>query len=92
MKENEVERIYRLANLEVSKEDLSLLAGKYNKVTDFIERIFEVDTSNVVSTEIIASHKAVFREDKEEKSLDREVALENAKDTEYGYFRLDWKL
>lgn len=88
----EVERIYNLANLSVPKEDLDILAEKYNKVTDFIDRIFEVDTSNVEMLEIIASHNAVLREDEVKKSLDRDKALENAKNTEYGYFKLNWKL
>lgn len=88
----EVERVYNLANLNVPEEDLELMAKKYNTVTDFIERIFEVDTSRVDMLEIIASHKAVLREDEVKESLPREKALENAKDTEYGYFRLNWKL
>lgn len=88
----EVERIYNLANLSVPKENLEVLADKYNTVTEFIERIFEVDTSNVEMLEIIASHNAVLREDEVKESLTRDKALENAKDTEYGYFRLNWKL
>ncbi|MGO3019005.1 MAG: Asp-tRNA(Asn)/Glu-tRNA(Gln) amidotransferase subunit GatC [Anaerococcus sp.] len=88
----EVERIYNLANLSVPKEDLEILAEKYNTVTEFIERIFEVDTSNVEMLEIVASHNAVLREDKVKESLDRDKALENAKNTEYGYFKLNWKL
>ena len=43
-------------------------------------------------TELISNHKAVFRKDKPLESISRSEALENAKDTEYGYFRLDWKL
>lgn len=88
----EVERIYNLANLSVPEENLELMAKKYNIVSDFIERIFEVDTSGVDMLEIIASHNAVLREDEVKESLPRDKALENAKDTEYGYFRLNWKL
>ena len=43
-------------------------------------------------TEMLDNHEAILREDVPGKSLDREDALKNAKDTEYGYFRLDWKL
>lgn len=92
MKEKEVERIYNLANLDLSGKNVKEIADKYNKVTDFIERIFEVNTDNVDMTEIIAAHYSNLREDEVKESLDRQVALKNAKDTEYGYFRLDWKL
>lgn len=88
----EVERIYKLANLSLSDDELEKMAKKYNKVTDFIERIFEVDTMGVDMLEIVASHNAVLRDDVVKESLTREEALENAKDTEFGYFRLNWKL
>lgn len=92
MDAKEVERIYNLANLSVPKDELDDLAEKYNTVMDFIERIFEVDTDGVEMLEIVAPHKAVLRDDEIKPSLDREEALRNAKDTEYGYFRLNWKL
>ena len=58
------------------------------KVLDFAELIMEVDTENVLPMEMVQEEKAVFREDIPEESLDRETALQNAKDREYGYFRL----
>lgn len=88
----EVERIYNLSNLSLEGKDKEILASKCNRVLDFIEDIFNVDTSQVEMTEYIKNHKAVFREDKAKDSLDRSKALENSKDTEFGYFRLDWKL
>lgn len=88
----EVERIYNLSNLSLENSDKELIAQKFNKVLDFIEVIFDEDTTNVDMCEYISRHKAVFRKDEPRKSLDREKALKNAKDTEYGYFRLDWKL
>ena len=92
MNKSEVERIYRLANLDLTNKDIESISNKYNILIDFIERIFEVDTSEVENLEMINAHKAKFREDKPQKSLDRKSALENAKDTEYGYFRLKWEL
>jgi aspartyl-tRNA(Asn)/glutamyl-tRNA(Gln) amidotransferase subunit C len=92
MKEKEIERIYNLANLSLENKDVKLIAEKYNKVNDFIENIFQVDTQGVEMTEIVASHPAILREDSPKESLSRDEALKNAKDTEFGYFRLDWKL
>lgn len=92
MDKNEVIRIYKLANLDLSNQDIDIISDKYNKILDFIDHIFDVDCENVKMTEMLDNHKAVLREDIEGKSLDRQDALKNAKDTEYGYFRLNWKL
>ena len=88
----EVERIYNLSHLSLENQDKEMISNKFNRVIDFIEDIFSVDTNDVEMTEYINTHNTVFRDDIVEKSLDRSKALENAKDTEYGYFRLDWKL
>ena len=89
---NEVFRIYKLANLDLSNQDVDLISDKYNKILDFIDHIFDVDCKDVKMTEMLDDHEAILREDVPGGSLDREDALKNAKDTEYGYFRLDWKL
>lgn len=92
MDKNEVFRIYKLSNLDLSNQDVDLISDKYNKILDFIDHIFDVDCKDVKMTEMLDNHEAILREDVPGKSLDREDALKNAKDTEYGYFRLDWKL
>ena len=92
MDKNEVIRIYKLANLDLSNQDVDLISDKYNKILDFIDNIIDVDCKDVKMTEMLDNHEAILREDVPEKSLDREDALKNAKDTEYCYFRLDWKL
>lgn len=92
MDKNEVFRIYKLANLDLSNQDVDLISDKYNKILDFIDHIFDVDCKDIKMTEMLDNHEAILREDVPGKSLDREDALKNAKDTEYGYFRLDWKL
>lgn len=92
MNKEEVKKIYRLANLSLDGKDVELLSDKFNAVIDFIEDIFTVDTSDIEMTELISNHKAVFRKDEVAPSISRQEALENAKDTEFGYFRLDWKL
>lgn len=84
----EVIRIYDLAHLNLDEDRVEILSEKYTKVLDFAELIMEVDTENVIPMEMVQEEKAAFREDIPEESLDRETALLNAKDREYGYFRL----
>ena len=88
----EVEKIYNLSKLSLDGKDKEVISKKYNRVLDFVEDIFKVDTEGVKMTEYISRHPAVFREDEVKDSLARSKARENASDTEYGYFRLDWKL
>lgn len=92
MEKTEVKRAYELANLEVSDQDLEVITDKFNQVLDFIDEIFEVDTEGVEATEMLENHRAVLRKDDVKPSLTRDQALENAKDKEYGFFRLDWSL
>ncbi len=92
MNQKEVEKIYNLSNLSLEGKDIDVLTYKFNKVLDFVEDIFDIDTDGVDMTEEIFNHKAIFRNDEVEGSIKREEALKNAKDTEFGYFRLDWKL
>ncbi len=92
MDSKDVEKIYNLAKLSLEDKDVTVISNKFNLVLDFIEEIFDVDTSDVEMTEKIDAHKAIFRKDEPKKSLDREVALSNAKDVEYGYYKLDWKI
>lgn len=92
MDKHEVERIYGLANLDLSNKNIDLIANKFNTILNFIDHIFEVDCNTVEMAEMIDNHIAIFREDKIGESLDRDEALKNAKDTQYGYFRLDWSL
>ncbi|MDO4594130.1 MAG: Asp-tRNA(Asn)/Glu-tRNA(Gln) amidotransferase subunit GatC [Tissierellia bacterium] len=88
----DVVRIYKLAKLELKEDEVSMIADKFNQTLDFIKPIFEVDTKDVELEELAVSHLASLREDKVLKSIDRSEALKNAKDTEYGYFRLNWEL
>lgn len=92
MDNKEVEKVYRLSNLSIEGKDEEVISNKFNMVIDFIEDIFTVDTDEVGMTEILPNHKAVFRKDVAVNSINRDSALKNAKDTEFGYFRLDWKL
>ena len=85
---NEVKRVYSLANLKIKEEDLEVMKDKFNTVLNFANTILEVDTSNVEMLEMVSNHTSVLREDEVEDSLDRDLALKNAKDKEYGYFRL----
>lgn len=84
----EVKKIYYLANLKVKEEELDIIAKKFDDVLVFANEIMEVDTSECKALEIVVEHNSPLREDVVEESISREDALLNARDKEYGYFRL----
>jgi len=84
----EVKKIYYLANLNVKEEEFDIIAKKFDDVLVFANEIMEVDTSECKALEIVVEHNSPLREDVVEESISREDALLNARDKEYGYFRL----
>ena len=84
----EVKKIYYLANLNVKEEELDIIAKKFDDVLVFANEIMELDTSECKALEIVVEHNSSLREDVVEESISREDALLNARDKEYGYFRL----
>ena len=84
----EVKKIYYLANLNVKEEELDIIAKKFDDVLVFANEIMELDTSECEALEIVVEHNSPLREDVVEESISREDALLNARDKEYGYFRL----
>ncbi|WP_029949996.1 Asp-tRNA(Asn)/Glu-tRNA(Gln) amidotransferase subunit GatC [Parvimonas micra] len=84
----EVKKIYYLANLNVKEEELDIIAKKFDDVLVFANEIMELDTSDCEALEIVVEHNSPLREDVVEESISREDALLNARDKEYGYFRL----
>ena len=88
MNKDEVIRIYDLANLELDLNQVEMIQDKYNTVLSFAKNILEVDTEGIRPMEMVDNHNAHLRVDEAEDGLDREEALKNATDREYGYFRL----
>ncbi|MDY6065932.1 MAG: Asp-tRNA(Asn)/Glu-tRNA(Gln) amidotransferase subunit GatC [Finegoldia sp.] len=84
---DEVVRVYDLAHLALT-DNVDELAEKYNKVLDFAKIIMDVDTEGVDPMELIPTEYALLREDEPEESIDREDALKNSKNREFGYFKL----
>lgn len=86
-KEN-IKTLYEHATLEISDDKLDEELKKVNSILKYADKIFNLDIENVKPLEMIPTHKTKLREDVVKESLDREEALKNAHDREYGYFRL----
>lgn len=86
-----VENIYQkaLLSLPENETDRDEQIAKFEAIVDSVEKIMEVDTSNIEEFEITSDINSSLREDKIEESVDREVIFENTNHREYGYFKLD---
>lgn len=86
----EVEKIARLANLELTDEEKESLSGQLAAIVEYIDQLGELDTSSVKpwqtpsAGEAISSHAT--RKDAVEPGLGQEKALEQAPDPDEGHF------
>ena len=102
--EKDVAYVADLANLELSAGERAGMVRDLNSILDYIERLNELDTSNVEPMAQVSDRYGVdeskqgserfayaSREDVVEglrKSLSQEVALENAPDADGTFFRV----
>jgi aspartyl-tRNA(Asn)/glutamyl-tRNA(Gln) amidotransferase subunit C len=102
--EKDVAYVADLANLELTDEERRRLLRDLNSILEYIDRLNEVDTSNVPPMAHVSERYGVdeskkgserfayaSREDIPEglqKSLPHDVALQNAPDTDGAFFRV----
>jgi aspartyl-tRNA(Asn)/glutamyl-tRNA(Gln) amidotransferase subunit C len=102
--EKDVAYVADLANLELSADERTRMVRDLNSILDYIERLNELDTSNVEPmTQVLERYGSgesksstdrfayATREDIPEglrKSLSQEAALQNAPDSDGTFFRV----
>ncbi|MCK4462935.1 MAG: Asp-tRNA(Asn)/Glu-tRNA(Gln) amidotransferase subunit GatC [Candidatus Omnitrophica bacterium] len=77
--EKTVKHVARLSRLSLPEEDSKKFSEQLSAVLDYINKLNEIDTSNVSATShTLSGIKNVFREDRVKESLDKEEVLKNA--------------
>lgn len=84
----QVVKVYELAMLEVPEDGVDELVEKFQIIYNMAARVMEVDTEGLEFMETSVTHACPLRKDIVEPSMDRELALANAHDREFGYVRL----
>jgi aspartyl-tRNA(Asn)/glutamyl-tRNA(Gln) amidotransferase subunit C len=77
---DEVLHVARLARLQLSEDEVELMASELSAVLDHIAKISELDLDDVTPTTHVVELSGGLREDIPRPSLRREVALEQAPD------------
>lgn len=84
----QVERVAKLARLEVSEDEKTIFARQLSGILTHIDQIKELDTAGVEPTATVLPTDNVFRDDEVRSSLPQEEALANAPDQADGFFRV----
>ena len=84
----EIEHIAMLARLELHEEEKKLFSEQLGSIIKYIDKLNELDTSNVEPTEHVLPIKNVFRNDELRPSLPKEKALQNAPNSKEGFYRV----
>lgn len=75
---DEVRHVAKLARLELLEQEEKLMTEQINNILAYMDKLNELDTSNIPPTTHAIQLENVFRADQVEPSLDREEALTNA--------------
>lgn len=82
----EVARVARLARLDLSEEKTEIFAGQLHNILSYMDKLNEIDTSNVEPMFSPVEHTTVLRKDIVVKEHTRDEILSNAPDTDGQYF------
>ncbi|MCL6571909.1 MAG: Asp-tRNA(Asn)/Glu-tRNA(Gln) amidotransferase subunit GatC [Bacillus sp. (in: Bacteria)] len=88
IKADTVDHVANLARLYLSEEEKAEMMEKLNSILDYMEKLNELDTTNVEPTAHVIPIKNVFREDEVKESLPLEETLKNAPDRSDSFFRV----
>jgi aspartyl-tRNA(Asn)/glutamyl-tRNA(Gln) amidotransferase subunit C len=78
----EVQHVARLARLEFGEAEQRQMTEQLNAILGYMEKLNQLDTSDVEPTTHAAQLQNVFREDRVRPSLEREQSLRNAPDSD----------
>jgi aspartyl-tRNA(Asn)/glutamyl-tRNA(Gln) amidotransferase subunit C len=84
----DVEHIAKLAKLKFNEAEKEKLQGELNKILEYIDKLNEIDLTDVQPLENINDSENVFREDKAEVCLPKEEALKNAPSKTENFFKV----
>jgi len=84
----EVKHIAHLARLAISEEEAEKFTEQLGKITEYVETLNELDTTDVEPTSHVLPIVNVMREDEVLPGLDRDEAMALAAESENGCFKV----
>lgn len=84
----DVQHVALLARLRLTEEELERFTKELNDIITYMDKLNELDTTNVPATSHILGITNVMRQDVVKQSLSREEALANAPEQRDGQFKV----
>ena len=84
--EDTVDKIAHLARLEINSGEREQMIVDMNRILDFMDKLNEVDTTNVEPLIYMTDEVNIFRDDVVKQKITHEEALENAPEHDANYF------
>lgn len=84
----ELDHLATLARIELNDKEREKFSAELASILDYIEKLKEVDISNVEPTTHVMQIENVFRKDSIEQSMDIEKVLKHAPDRKERFFRV----
>ncbi len=84
----DVEYVAKLARLKLTDEEKEKYSKQLGDILNYINKLNEIDTSDIEPTSHVVSVSNVFREDRVKPSLSRKEILSNAPEKEKGFFKV----
>ena len=85
---DEVEKVAKLARLELNKSEINNHAQQLEKILDYIKQLEEIDTENVPCTTRAIEVTNVFRKDEKKNYNNTEALLDLAPSREDKFFKV----
>ena len=86
LSDEDVRKLALLARLELTDEEVKTLGPQLESILGFVEKLAELDTSDVEPMTTALDVDNRWREDKLTEGLSREAALKNAPSSDEEYF------
>lgn len=84
--ENQIIKTAKLARLELTEAEREEFSKQLNDIIEYVEKINELDTSEVKAADHVMEVSNVFRDDAVKKSIGREGIAQNAPEFTDGFF------
>lgn len=85
---NEVKHIATLSRLELTDEEIELMREQLDSILNFIDKLNEVDTTNIEPTSHVIELHNVLRDDVLSNQENTDSTLFNAPDRHESFFRV----
>lgn len=85
---NEVEHVANLARLNLSDNELETMTGQLDNILSYVDKLEELDTSEVAPTTHVFSVSNAFREDVVKESLNQSEAVKNGPQQNGEFFQV----